>query len=227
MGILGRKEQFQVGCLIILLFIFPVFTLAVKPPTDVANTDVAYEMILKVLDSGLMEGYPDGSFRGKQVVDRYEMALFVARLIDVLSELEKDNSVAIKADETSLKTDTPMVKELLSLVSQLQTEFEDELVKISDRYYNLKLDYGKLEEALQNLELMQQGLAQRLDDQQKQIQSLDQKAEAINDLHIEVDTLRKDVINLRQEVTDQSKTIKSLFIALGVMSAIILLIGLK
>lgn len=227
MRILEMKRQSKLLCILILLIMFPVFTSAAQPPNDVNKTDPAYELILKVLDSGLMEGYPDGSFRGKQVVDRNEMALFVARLIDVLSELEKDNAVFMQAEKTALKTDNPMVKELLSLVSQLQTEFETELVKISDRYYNLKLDYGKLEEALQNLELMQQGLVQRLEDQQKQIQSLEQGVDAIKDINLEVDSLRKDVLSLRQEVTDQSKTIKSLFIALGVMSAVILLVGLK
>ncbi len=39
--------------------------------------------------------------------------------------------------------------------------------------------------------------------------------------------LQKEVNTLREEVANQSKTIKSLFVALGVMGVVVLLVGLK
>ncbi|HHY19254.1 MAG TPA: hypothetical protein GX522_05095 [Firmicutes bacterium] len=230
-----------------LILILSTSVLAAQPPTDVPKTHWAYQAILKVLDSGLMEGYPDGSFRGQQSVDRYEMAMFVARLIDRLEEIEKDYDtklqnmiiasepgIVVKEIKTEpevivkeVPTESPMVKEILSLVSQLQVEFELELREISDRYYNIKLDYGKLEEALQNLESVQQHLSKRIDYQQGEIDELRKRTSVMDETRKEVDSLQKEVNTLREEVANQSKTIKSLFVALGVMGVVVLLVGLK
>ncbi len=50
---------------------------------------------------------------------------------------------------------------------------------------------------------------------------------SINDTRNEVDSLRKEVASLKKETTQQAKSIKSLYIALGVMGAVVLLVGLK
>lgn len=215
-----------------VFLLLSVFVTGAQPPTDIARTHWAYESIIKVLDSGLMEGYPDGSFRGQQSVDRYEMAMFVARLIDELEAIEKNYTsklaeIGSKSQTTPSVNDNAMVREILTLVANLQLEFEDELKDIADRYYNIKLDYSKLEEALQNLESMQQGVSRRIDLQQIQIDSLNQKVNSIDITRNEVEVLRKEVVSLNKEIQDQSKTIRSLFIALGVMGAVILLVGLK
>ncbi|MDD2430324.1 MAG: S-layer homology domain-containing protein [Firmicutes bacterium] len=223
--------------IIVLGIILSNLAFAALPPTDVPKTHWAYESIMKILDSGLMEGYPDGSFRGQQAVDRYEMAVFVARLMDVLAQIQTDyelkitdtNEAVSEIEKTPpvVQSDNQMVKEVLSLVQELEAEFENDLLEINDRYYNIQLDYGKLEDALQNLESTQIGLSRRLDLHQVQIDSLNQKYTAVTSTREEVELLRKDIVNLNQELEDQSRTIRSLFIALGVMGAVVLLVGLN
>ncbi|MDD4263951.1 MAG: S-layer homology domain-containing protein [Firmicutes bacterium] len=223
--------------IIVLGIILSNLAFAALPPTDVPKTHWAYESIMKILDSGLMEGYPDGSFRGQQAVDRYEMAVFVARLMDVLAQIQTDyelkitdtNKAVSEIEKTPpvVQSDNQMVKEVLSLVQELEAEFENDLLEINDRYYNIQLDYGKLEDALQNLESTQIGLSRRLDLHQVQIDSLNQKYTAVTSTREEVELLRKDIVNLNQELEDQSRTIRSLFIALGVMGAVVLLVGLN
>jgi len=218
----------------LLVTLLSTSVLAATPPKDVPKTHWAYQAILKVLDSGLMEGYPDGTFRGQQSVDRYEMAIMVARLIDTLEGIEKEYNAKLEKTTKSSspvpsapQQDNPMLQEVLSLISQLQVEFETELKEINDRYYTIKLDYGKLEEALQNLESGQQSLARRIDNQQLEIDDVKQRMASINDTRNEVDSLRKEVASLKKETTQQAKSIKSLYIALGVMGAVVLLVGLK
>lgn len=223
--------------IIVLGIILSNLAFAALPPTDVPKTHWAYESIMKILDSGLMEGYPDGSFRGQQAVDRYEMAVLVARLMDVLAQIQTDyelkitdtNKAVSEIEKTPpvVQSDNQMVKEVLSLVQELEAEFENDLLEINDRYYNIQLDYGKLEDALQNLESTQIGLSRRLDLHQVQIDSLNQKYTAVTSTREEVELLRKDIVNLNQELEDQSRTIRSLFIALGVMGAVVLLVGLN
>jgi len=50
--------------------------------TDIGSTDWAKEAVDKVASSGMMEGYPDGSFKPGQPVTRAEMASIEARLME-------------------------------------------------------------------------------------------------------------------------------------------------
>ena len=210
---------------------------AALPPTDVQKTHWAYESIMKILDSGLMEGYPDGSFRGQQTIDRYEMAVFVARLLDVLAGIQADYEQKVGGIEgrvaelekrpSAVQSDNQMIKEILGLIMELEAEFENDLLEINNRYYDLQLDYGMLEDALQSLESTQTSLSRRLDVYQVQIDSLNQKYADVTSTRDEVDALRKDVTELNLHLEDQSKTIRSLFIAIGVMGAVVLLVSLN
>ena len=115
----------------------------------------------------------------------------------------------------------------MGLIMELEAEFENDLLEINNRYYDLQLDYGMLEDALQSLESTQTSLSRRLDVYQVQIDSLNQKYADVTSTRDEVDALRKEVTELNQQLEDQSKTIRSLFIAIGVMGAVVLLVSLN
>jgi len=55
-----------------------------NPFNDVDRDHWAYDAVNKVASSGIMRGYRDGVFKGKETVTRYEMALIISRLIDKL-----------------------------------------------------------------------------------------------------------------------------------------------
>lgn len=54
---------------------------AANPFADVSPSDWAYQAVSEFSDEGIVDGYPDGTFRGQKNVTRYELAQIVARLM--------------------------------------------------------------------------------------------------------------------------------------------------
>lgn len=66
---------------------------AANPFTDVSADDWAYQAVASLSDEGVIDGYPDGTFRGDKHVTRYEIAQIVARLMakeDTLNAFQKE-----------------------------------------------------------------------------------------------------------------------------------------
>ncbi|MCI7049522.1 MAG: S-layer homology domain-containing protein [Megasphaera elsdenii] len=49
---------------------------------DVADNHWAYEYVSKLAGNGILEGYPDGLFKGNQMMTRYEFAAIIYRLME-------------------------------------------------------------------------------------------------------------------------------------------------
>ncbi|MEC9488904.1 MAG: S-layer homology domain-containing protein [Halanaerobium sp.] len=70
----------------LFLALVMVFAMAIpafaNPFSDVSTNHWAYDAIVKVLASGIMDGYPDGTFKGRNAVSRYEIAVALARILE-------------------------------------------------------------------------------------------------------------------------------------------------
>ena len=53
---------------------------------DVPSNHWAYEAVNELVAAGLIQGYPDGTFKGQNNLTRYEVATMIARLLDALAE---------------------------------------------------------------------------------------------------------------------------------------------
>ncbi len=53
--------------------------------SDVPSDHWAYDAINKLVAAGIVEGYPDGEYKGQQSMTRYEMAVMVSRALDNIS----------------------------------------------------------------------------------------------------------------------------------------------
>ena len=74
---------------------------AANPFADVAEDSWAYQAVAQLSDQGVIDGYPDGTFRGDKNVSRYELAQIIARLMakeDALNQ-EQQATVAKLAQE--------------------------------------------------------------------------------------------------------------------------------
>ena len=49
---------------------------------DVAENHWAYQYVTKLAKQGVLEGYPDGEFKGDRMMTRYEFAAIVYRLVE-------------------------------------------------------------------------------------------------------------------------------------------------
>jgi hypothetical protein len=81
-----RKVGYLFGALLFLATaLTPVF--AQQPFADVPLNHWAYNAVNSLAEQGLLEGYPDGTFQGKQRLTRYEFAQAVARLMDRMEQM--------------------------------------------------------------------------------------------------------------------------------------------
>lgn len=82
---------------------------AANPFTDVSADDWAYQAVASLSDEGVIDGYPDGTFRGDKPVTRYEIAQIVARL------MAKEDTLNASQKETLAKLSSQYANELKDL----------------------------------------------------------------------------------------------------------------
>ena len=96
---------------------------AANPFTDVSTSDWAYRAVSDLSDRGMVEGYPDGTFRGEKNITRYELAQIIARLM-------------AKEDR--------MNAEDRAIVDRLAAEYAAELENLGVRVSNLEKKVGNI-----------------------------------------------------------------------------------
>jgi len=73
-----RKVALAIAATLVLTVISPAFS---QPFADVPTDHWAFDAIAELAAKGIVEGYPDGTFKGDRAMTRYEMAMVVARLL--------------------------------------------------------------------------------------------------------------------------------------------------
>ncbi len=73
-----------------------------NPFADVPENHWAYEAVKQLAASGLVEGFPDGTFRGAEGMTRYQMAMVVARMLSDLDAQIRD-AVQQAKDEATIE----------------------------------------------------------------------------------------------------------------------------
>ena len=96
---------------------------AANPFSDVDTSDWAYQAISDLSDRGMVEGYPDGTFKGQQNITRFELAQIIARLM-------------AKEDQ--------MNAEDRAIIDRLASEYASELENLGVRVSNLEKKVGNL-----------------------------------------------------------------------------------
>lgn len=95
---------------------------AANPFSDVESNSWAYEAVASLSDRNIIEGYPDGTFRGNKHITRYELAQITARLL-----AKKDSLTA----------------EQQSIVDKLSKEYANDLSNLGVRISELEKKTGK------------------------------------------------------------------------------------
>lgn len=103
---------------------------------DVKDDHWAKDAVAKLAAQGLLEGYPDGTFKGDRAATRWEVAMIVARL---LAKMEQANATfATKAE--------------LDEVRKLANALKDELDALGVRVTNLEENVSRLDKRVSELE---------------------------------------------------------------------------
>ena len=100
-----------------------VSALAANPFSDVSTDDWAYQAVSDLSDQGVVEGYPDGTFKGERNITRYELAQIIARLMAKEDQLNAEQRATL---------------------DKLAGEYADELANLGVRVSNLEKKAGNL-----------------------------------------------------------------------------------
>lgn len=126
------------------LFATAAFTVsAANPFADVDTSSWAYQAVSQLSDQGVVDGYPDGTFKGDKNVSRYELAQIIARLMakeDSLNDSQKATVQKLSAEYADdLQNLGVRVKELEKKTGNLSTITE---LRVQDipRYDNVYKD---------------------------------------------------------------------------------------
>ena len=96
---------------------------AANPFSDVTPDDWAFQAVSDLSVQGVVEGYPDGSFKGERNMTRYELAQIVARLMAKEDQLNAEQQATL---------------------DKLAGEYADELANLGVRVSNLEKKVGNL-----------------------------------------------------------------------------------
>jgi archaellum component FlaC len=96
---------------------------------DVPAGHWAQEAIKRAVDCGIILGYPDGTFRGKQAITRYEAAAMIGRLLDAVAT----GKCGLKqTGEAGPGLDPAALEALQNAVQELSADLADQGVRISE-----------------------------------------------------------------------------------------------
>ena len=101
---------------------------ATNPFMDVPMNHWAYDAIGQLAAHGILSGYPDGTYKGKQATTRYEMASALARALAVV-----DMTKASKQDVEMLKRLVVEFKDELEALGVKVAELDERVAVLEDR----------------------------------------------------------------------------------------------
>lgn len=116
---------------------------AANPFADVDTSSWTYQAVSQLSDQGVVDGYPDGTFKGDKNVSRYELAQIIARLMAKEDSLNDSQKAAVQKLSAEYADDLQnlgvRVKELEKKTGNLSTITE---LRVQDipRYDNVYKD---------------------------------------------------------------------------------------
>ncbi|MDR5702734.1 MAG: S-layer homology domain-containing protein, partial [Armatimonadota bacterium] len=142
-----KKAALFVTAALLLALVAPVFA---QPFADVPTDHWAYDAIAELAAKGLVEGYPDGTFKGDRALTRYEMAMIVARLlarIEAVAAQIPGPPPPPPAPEVR-KADVDALRSSIDTINRLVREFQFDLQALGVRIESIEEELRTLKAGL-------------------------------------------------------------------------------
>lgn len=118
----------------------------------------AKDAVAALAAKGILEGYPDGTFKGDRAATRYEVAVIVARL---LARMEQEHATfATRADLDDVRKLVTQLREELDALGVRVQSLEDNVGKLDRRVTELEriTFYGSLDARFASIQIGNRGL---------------------------------------------------------------------
>jgi polyhydroxyalkanoate synthesis regulator phasin len=151
-----KKLTITIALILVVALAMPAFGSSFS---DVPASHWSYNAINKLVAAGIVEGYPDGEYKGEQSMTRYEMAVMVSRALDnIVDEMEamneglstgqaEDVTAIVKSlmeKNTNEELSDAQAEEVADIVDALTFELRSELKVLGAQVDELDQDVEKL-----------------------------------------------------------------------------------
>jgi len=133
----------RISILLVAVMVLSTVVASATPFKDVPFSHWAYDAVNKLAAKGILQGYPDGTFKGKQTVTRYALAMVTAKMlanVEQMLETGIGSNLVTKADLQTLEKLTVEFADELALLGVKVTALEDDMQVVKEDVSMLKRD---------------------------------------------------------------------------------------
>lgn len=123
------NKIYMVFAVLVASLMLSTAAFAQGPFTDVPSDHWAYAAVKMLKDNGLLQGYPDNTFRGGQSITRYEMAQVIARVWYKVEEMAASGGVS---DEVKAQLEK-LAQEFRSELADLGVQVDDIMAALDEQ----------------------------------------------------------------------------------------------
>ena len=129
--------------LLVAAMVLSTVVASANPFSDVPFSHWAYDAVNKLSAKGILQGYPDGKFKGNQTVTRYALAMVTAKMLANVEQMLESGigtNLVTKADLQTLEKLTVEFADELALLGVKVTALEDDMQVVKEDVSMLKKD---------------------------------------------------------------------------------------
>ena len=120
-----------------------------EPFSDVYPSHWAYEAVTEMAQKGIVQGFPNGTFKGNEPVTRYQLAMITAKMLANVEQMGGAGNVS-KTDLQTLEKLTVEFADELALLGVKVTALEDDMQVVKEDVAGLKKDVAEIKSASKN-----------------------------------------------------------------------------
>ena len=108
---------------------------------DVPDDHWAASSVYDLVNLGVTQGYPDGTFRGNNNITRYETAMFLSKLAAAIGASQDETNIAIEKLRDDLRAEIRVLRAEIAELKRIPEEAEEKPIT---GLFNSKIMFGNL-----------------------------------------------------------------------------------
>jgi hypothetical protein len=137
----------RISMLLVAVMVLSTVVATANPFSDVPFSHWSYDAVNKLTSKGILQGYPDGTFKGEKNVTRYHLAMVVAKMLSNVEQMLESgtgSSLVTKADLQTLEKLTVEFADELALLGVKVTALEDDMQIVKEDVAGVKKDVDSI-----------------------------------------------------------------------------------
>lgn len=133
----------RISILLVAALVLTSVVASANPFSDVPFSHWSYDAVNKLAAKGILQGYPDGTFKGNKAVTRYALAMVTAKMLANVEQMMESGigtNLVTKSDLQTLEKLTVEFADELALLGVKVTALEDDMQVVKEDVSMLKRD---------------------------------------------------------------------------------------